>query len=38
VVSKDLPDDSIYTPGREVSELRRRVEQLETELRDLKGG
>jgi serine O-acetyltransferase len=37
VVAKDLPDDTVYTPGREVSELRRRVEQLETELRELKG-
>ena len=37
VVAKDLPDGTVYTPGREVSELRRRVEQLETELRELKG-
>jgi serine O-acetyltransferase len=37
VVAKDLPDGTVYNPGRELSELRRRVEQLETELRDLKG-
>lgn len=32
VVAKDLPDGTIYTPGRQVSELRKRVEMLEAEL------
>ena len=37
VVAKDLPDGTIFNPGREVSDLRKRVEQLENELADLKG-
>jgi serine O-acetyltransferase len=36
VVSKDLPDGTVFNPGREVSDLRRRVEELERELGDLK--
>lgn len=36
VVSKDLPDGTVFNPGREVSDLRRRVEELERELNDLK--
>jgi serine O-acetyltransferase len=36
VVSKDLPDGTIFNPGREVSDLRRRVEELEQELGELK--
>jgi serine acetyltransferase len=37
VVAKDLPDGAIYTPGREIAALRRRVEELERALEDLKG-
>ena len=36
VVSKDLPDGTVFNPGREVSDLRRRVEELERELLGLK--
>ena len=36
VLAKDLPDGSVFIPGRDVSDLRRRVEQLERELSDLK--
>ncbi|MDQ4143723.1 MAG: hypothetical protein M3198_08275 [Actinomycetota bacterium] len=36
VVGKDLPDGTVYTPGRQVSELGRRIEALEAELADLK--
>ena len=36
VVAKDLPDGTVYTPGRETSELRRRVEELEAQVADLR--
>lgn len=36
VVAKDLPDGTIYTPGRETSDLRRRVEELESQVEDLR--
>lgn len=36
VVAKDLPDGTVYTPGRETSELRRRVEELEGQVADLR--
>ena len=36
VVGKDLPDGTIYTPGRQVSELSRRIEALEAELAELR--
>jgi serine O-acetyltransferase len=36
VVAKDLPDGTIYTPGRQVSELKRRVADLERQLAELK--
>jgi serine O-acetyltransferase len=36
VVAKDLPDGSIYTPGRQVSELRRKVAELEEQLAEVK--
>lgn len=32
VVAKDLPEGTIYTPGRQVGDLRRRVAELESEL------
>lgn len=35
VVAKDLEDGTVFTPGRETSELRRRVEELETRVADL---
>lgn len=35
VVAKDLPDGTIYTPGRETSELRRRVNELEARVAEL---
>ncbi len=38
VVSKDLPDGTVYTPGRNVRELEARVAALEEEIRLLKGG
>ena len=36
VVAKDLADGTIYTPGRKVSELSRRIDELEGELQDLR--
>jgi serine O-acetyltransferase len=36
VVAKDLPDGTVFNPGREVSDLRTRVEELERELSELK--
>ena len=36
VLAHDLPEASVYTPGREVSELRKRVTALEEELEALK--
>lgn len=36
VVAKDLPDGTVYTPGRETSDLRRRVEELEAQVADLR--
>jgi serine O-acetyltransferase len=36
VVAKDLPDGTIYTPGRQVSDLKKRVAALETQLAELK--
>jgi serine O-acetyltransferase len=37
VLARDLPDGEAYTPGREVGELRRRVEDLERRLAELEG-
>ena len=36
VVAKDLPDGTIYTPGRKVSELSKRIDELEEELTELR--
>jgi len=36
VVSRDVPDGAVFTPGREMSELRRRVQELEAEVRELR--
>lgn len=36
VVARDLPDGEVITTGREVSQLAKRVEQLEQELREVK--
>ena len=36
VVAKDLPDGTVFNAGRDVSELRKRVDELESELRELK--
>lgn len=36
VVARDLPDATVYTPGREVSALTRRVEELEREIAALR--
>lgn len=36
VVAKDLPPGTVYNPGRDTSQLRRRVEQLEHEVAELK--
>jgi serine O-acetyltransferase len=36
VVAKDLPDGTIYTPGRQVSELKKRVAALEEQLAEVK--
>lgn len=36
VVAKDLPPDSVFNPGRETSELRKRLEALEREVAALK--
>ena len=38
VLARDLPDGEAYTPGRELSELRRRVEELESKLRAVEQG
>ena len=35
VVAKDLPDGTVYNPGRETSDLRRRVEELEAQVTEL---
>jgi serine acetyltransferase len=35
VLARDLPDGEAYTPAREVSELRKRVDQLERRLAEL---
>jgi serine O-acetyltransferase len=37
VLARDLPDGDAYTPGREVAELRRRVEELERRSRSKEG-
>ncbi len=37
VLARDLPDGEAYTPGREVGELRMRVEELERRLAELEG-
>jgi serine acetyltransferase len=34
VLARDLPDGEAYTPGRQVKELRARVEELEKRLAD----
>ena len=36
VVAKDLEDGTVYTPGREVAELRARVQKLEAEVAELR--
>ena len=36
VLARDLPDGEAYTPGRELSALRRRVEELEREVAELR--
>lgn len=36
VVAKDLPDETVFNPGKEVADLRRRVAQLEAELTQVK--
>ena len=36
VLAHDLPDGEAYTPGRETSALRKRVETLEQEVEDLR--
>ncbi len=36
VVSRDLPEGSVYTPGRDAGDVRKRVEALERELKALK--
>lgn len=36
VVAKDLPDGTVFNPGKEVSDLRRRVAELEAEVGRLK--
>jgi serine O-acetyltransferase len=35
VLARDLPDGEAFTPGRELSELRKRVEELERRLAEL---
>ena len=35
VLARDLPDGDAYTPGREVSELRRRVDELSARVAEL---
>lgn len=37
VVARDLPDGTSYTPGRELRALRQRVDELEAEVRALRG-
>lgn len=37
VLARDLEDGSVYTPGREVVELRKRVEELQRQVDALKG-
>ena len=37
VLARDLPDGEAYTPGRELSELRRRVDELERRLSESAG-
>lgn len=36
VVSKDVPEGAVYNPGREVGELRTRLDALERETRELR--
>ncbi len=36
VVAKDLPPGSVYTPGRDASDLARRLGELEAEVRELR--
>jgi serine O-acetyltransferase len=36
VVARDLNDGTVYTPGREVSELRSRVQELEAQVAELR--
>jgi serine O-acetyltransferase len=36
VLSRDLADGEAFTPGRDLNEMRRRLEHLEQEVRDLK--
>lgn len=38
VVARDLEDGTVFTPGREVSDLRRRVDELEKEVEALRSG
>ena len=35
VVTKDLPDGTVFNPGRETADLRRRVEELEGQVAEL---
>ena len=35
VVTKDVPDGTVFNPGRETAELRRRVEELEAQVAEL---
>ena len=37
VLARDLPDGEAYLPGREVSDLRKRVTELEDQIRELRG-
>ena len=37
VLARDLPDGEAYTPGRELTELRRRVQELEDTLQEMEG-
>ena len=36
VLARDLPDGEAYTPGREVSELKRRIAELEGRLEEIR--
>jgi serine O-acetyltransferase len=38
VLARDLPDGEAYTPGRELSELRRRVDELTRTVAELEAG